>query len=343
MVPVAEKGGSSRASSLGSYPILTWDLQHYRRADDGERQLLIRLLGDALAQVGFFSLSSTGLTAQLLREAYEMSRAFFALPTHIKQRYFYPEVRGQVGYVGWGKERAQGAQSYDLKEFWHVSRQAMEVAHYPECWRVPLVEGHYGELWPRELPRWATVLSEIYQILEACGEVLLEVCALYLGLEKNRFSRLVSGSSPSLLRVLHYPPLPDADGYPAGALRAAPHRDINLITLLCASTAEGLEILDGAGQWRGVEVPEESEVIVGSGDMLQNITHGLFPSTTHRVVNPVDLDLSRYSMPFFIHPRPDSDLTPLPSCTPKEGAHYPSITAGEYLQQRLQEIGLSDD
>ncbi|MCS7292530.1 MAG: 2OG-Fe(II) oxygenase family protein [Gloeomargarita sp. SKYBB_i_bin120] len=140
--------------------------------------------------------------------------------------------------------------------------------------------------------------------------------------------------------MAHYPPLPA--GLPPGILRAAPHTDINLITLLCGATSEGLELQQRDGTWWPVPVLPEA-LVVDSGDMLQWLTNGLLRSTTHRVMNPTGQNVSRYSLPFFVHPRPEVELTPLPACVARTGgdARFGRITAGEYLHQRLQEIGVA--
>ena len=126
------------------------------------------------------------------------------------------------------------------------------------------------------------------------------------------------------------------------AIRAAAHEDINLITLLMTATAAGLQVMDNDGTWIDVEGNHE-QIIVDSGDMIQNLTNGLFKSTTHRVVNPGDPTQRRFSMPMFVHPRNEIDLTPREEFVVQTGgvASYQSINAGEYLHQRLVEIGLA--
>lgn len=181
-------------------------------------------------------------------------------------------------------------------------------------------------------------MTRLYTQLAACATQLLKACALYLGEPKNSIAAMIQDSD-TILRVIHYPPVPP-NAHPA-SLRAAPHEDINLITLLCESTDDGLELLQRDGTWLPIRaVP--GQIIVDSGDMLQQLTNGVLKSTTHRVINPTGDKSRRFSMPFFVHPRKDVDLTPLPSCIAQTGVQqFPAITAGDYLMQRLREIGLA--
>lgn len=203
----------------------------------------------------------------------------------------------------------------------------------------PLAKKYPQNLIPTEVPAFHLLLMQLYAQLEACAAHLLEACSLYLGEPRSLLRQMTEGGD-SILRVVHYPPMP-TEVDPA-SLRAAPHEDINLLTLLCEATADGLELQQRDGSW--LPIPTVSgQIIVDSGDMLQQLTNGLLRSTTHRVTNPGNDRSRRFSMPFFIHPRAEVDLTPLPSCVAKTGgkAQFPAITAGEYLQQRLHEIGLA--
>ncbi|MEM7650341.1 MAG: 2OG-Fe(II) oxygenase family protein, partial [Cyanobacteria bacterium P01_A01_bin.70] len=192
---------------------------------------------------------------------------------------------------------------------------------------------------PAEVPQFQTAMTALFEQLEQCADSLLEACALYLGLPRS-FLRDAVVDGPTLLRVLHYPPVPLT--VPTASIRAAAHEDINLITLLCEATTPGLELLQSNGEWRPIAaIP--GQIIVDTGDMLQNMTNGLFKSTTHRVTNPRSDRDRRFSLPFFVHPRPAVDLSPLPACVSRTGGvpQFPPLTAGEYLLQRLQEIGLA--
>lgn len=294
------------------------------------RGRFVRVVGESLADIGFFAVQHHGVPDTLTNRAYAAARAFFHLPPEVKARYHDARKHGQRGYTGFGTEHAKDSKAPDLKEFWQVGRPDVPDDHP--------VHAVYGpNFWPSEVADFGVALTELYRHLDALGAVLLEAAAAYLDEPAERFRSMVTDSD-TIVRVLYYPPVKDA---PIGAIRSAAHEDINLITLLSGATAEGLELLQRDGTWRAVHTGFDT-IVVDSGDMLQNLTNGLYKSTTHRVVNPGDASSERYSMPCFVHARREVDLTPLPSCVARTGgtASYPSITAGEYLTQRLREIGL---
>ena len=279
----------------------------------------------ALRDVGFFALTGHGLSDALIDEAYDLMKALFQLPLPQKQAYEKPDWHGQRGYVSFGKEHAKDSSTPDLKEFWHVGSDHAR-------------DDVYENIWPKELPQFKPVMTELFQSLEATGLKLLEACALALGESAEEFVGLGTGGN-SILRLIHYPPL--QKDRPKQSLRAAAHEDINLITLLIAASSEGLEIKDRQGDWQPVRTPEGA-IIVDAGDMLQNLTNGYFKSTTHRVVNPKDESKERFSLPFFMHAHSKGRLDPLKSCIEKTGGvKYPKISAGDYLNERLREIGLT--
>ena len=284
----------------------------------GVRDQAIADLGAALQNVGFFILDRSPLSPALVQQAYQVALRFFGLPEPTKAQYQQP---GKGGFTAFAQEQAKGYTVPDLKEFWHVNAYTL---------------GHADAPWPQEVPDFQPIMRRLYAELEACARVLLQACALYLGQPSNWLVDMTTEGN-TVLRLAHYPPLL-ADVLP-GSLRAAPHEDINLITLLCHATAPGLEILSQEGEWVPVQIKLD-QLVVDTGDMLQNLTNGLIRSTTHRVVNPSQIDQSRLSMPFFVHPRPEVDLSPQPQFIHRTGGvcRYPGITAGEYLQQRLQEI-----
>ncbi|HTL90685.1 MAG TPA: 2-oxoglutarate and iron-dependent oxygenase domain-containing protein [Leptolyngbya sp.] len=303
------------------------DLQAFLSDDPIAQNDFVLTIGNALAEIGFFALINHGVDRDLIQRSYQLAEEFFQLPDEVKLRYEDPKLNGQRGLTRFGKEHAKDHPVPDLKEFWHVGKSS-----------------HLANLDPIEVPEFRSTLDQLYRQLEPCAVKLLEACALYLGEARSRFSDTTI-EADTILRVIHYPPIPD-DVDPA-SLRSAPHEDINLITLLCEATDSGLELLQRDGTWRAI--PNlAGQIIVDSGDMLQQLTNGLLKSTTHRVVNPADRDLQRasrtrrFSMPFFVHPRAETDLTPLRSSVERTGGAivYPKITAGEYLQQRLAEIGL---
>ena len=308
-------------------PIL--NLQTFLHGSSTQQQHFVSRLGQALETVGFFALENHGIDAHLIRAAYAAAADFFMLPEAIKQSYERPEIHQQRGFTRFGQEHAKDSNAPDLKEFWHVGREA-----------------DLANPWPQEVPQFELSMSRLYTNLETCAAHLLRACALYLELPENFFDQ-EAAYGKSILRILHYPPL--SKNFPTKSIRAAPHEDINLITLLCESTGPGLELLQADGSWLSIEsLP--GQIIVDTGDMLQALSNGLFKSTTHRVVNldggtdvASSVENRRFSLPFFMHPRPDFELTPLPNCIQRTGGQpkFPSQTAGQYLQQRLQEIGLA--
>jgi isopenicillin N synthase-like dioxygenase len=295
------------------------------------RDHFIRTVGESLTDIGFFALANHGVPESLTQRAYEAARTFFHLPHDVKARYHRPGAKGQRGYTGFGTERAKDSGTPDLKEFWQVGRTGVPDDH----------PGHapYGpNLWPDDtVADFQPAMASLYQALDGLGAVCLEACARYLDEPADTFSAM-GRDSDTIVRVIYYPP---TVGAPPGAVRSAAHEDINLITLLSGATSEGLELLRRDGTWMPIHVSFD-HIVVDSGDMLQNVTNGLFKSTTHRVVNPRDASSERFSMPCFIHPRKEVDLTPMPSAVARTGGstQYPSLTAGAYLDQRLREIGL---
>ena len=305
------------------------DIRDFDSQEPHRVQRFVQTIGDALADIGFFAIKNHGIDANLIREAYKLAEAFFLLPEASKRQYERLELQGQRAYTSFGREQAKAASLPDLKEFWHVGR----VDYDPQNSCDP-----YGDnIWPQELPDFRTTYTELYKQLEKCAMKVLQACALYLQEPIDRIAPMARNGH-SILRIIHYPPVTRD----TPAIRAAAHEDINLITLLCEASDAGLELLDHDGKWRAIHALQ-GHIIVDAADMLQNLTNGVFKSTTHRVVNPPDKHSRRFSMPFFCHPRSECDLTPMESCLARQGGKqlYPAITAGDYLQQRLKEIGLS--
>lgn len=315
--------------SVQTIPVVDLEAWH---AGGARRDAFVHTLGDALADTGFFAVKNHGVSDALATRAYTAAKTFFHLPPAQKIPYHDAAKHGQRGYTGFGKEHAKDSQAPDLKEFWQVGRPDVPDDHP--------VHAVYGpNVWPTQVPDFKESLVELYRKLDAIGGTLLEACAVFLGEPVEKF-RAMTHESDTIVRVLYYPPVaPDA---PPGAVRSAAHEDINLITLLSGATAEGLELLERDGTWRAVHTGFDT-IVVDAGDMLQNVTNGLFKSTTHRVVNPKDSRSERFSMPCFVHARREVSLAPLPSCIARTGgqARFPDVTAGEYLAQRLREIGLS--
>ncbi|MGC1310146.1 MAG: 2-oxoglutarate and iron-dependent oxygenase domain-containing protein [Phormidesmis sp.] len=292
----------------------------------------VEAFGNALSEFGFFALVNHGVEQRIIDAAYGATEAFFALPEEVKVEYEIADLKGQRGFTRFGKEHAKNSAAPDLKEFWHLGREfPAPKLHQPA--------GTKENIWPREVPQFRPVMATLFQQLETCAGHLMEACAQYLQQPSDFFATQVA-EGQTILRVIHYPPI-EKDVTPASQ-RAAPHEDINLITLLCEATTPGLELLKLDGEWLPIQT-KPGQIIVDTGDMLQSLSNGLLKSTTHRVVNPNSSRDRRFSMPFFVHPCPDFDLTPLPNCVARTGGEprFPHQTAAQYLHQRLKEIGLA--
>jgi isopenicillin N synthase-like dioxygenase len=286
-------------------------------------------LGESFERYGFAIIADHGIPADLIARAEEKARAFFALPEAVKRAYFIPGGGGARGYTPFGIETAKGATNYDLKEFWHVGRELPEGHRYSDS-MAPNV-------WPKEVESFRDTFLELFAAFDKAGLRILEAIARHLNLAPDYFEDTVKDGN-SVLRLLHYPPIP-GDG---PNVRAGAHEDINTITLLLGAEEAGLQLLDRDGQWLPVS-PKPGELAVNIGDMLQRLTNNVLRSTTHRVVNPPPerRGKSRYSMPFFLHFRPDFLIETLPGCREGKPNLYPEpITAHDFLQERLREIKL---
>ena len=290
-------------------------------------------LGRSFREYGFAVIRDHGIPAELIARAEALSKAFFALPEQTKKAYHIPGGGGARGYTPFGTERAKDAAVHDLKEFWHVGRELPE-GH-------PLAEYMAANVWPSEIEGFRETFTALYAAFEKAGERVLEAIALHLGLDREWFKPTVEDGN-SVMRLLHYPPL---DGpHAEGAIRAAAHGDINTITLLLGAEEAGLELLTASGEWKAVDTPDGA-LVVNIGDMLDRLTNHRLKSTQHRVVNPKGPAAyrSRYSMPFFLHFRPDFTIETLPGCIDpaNPGDHPEPISSHEFLQQRLREINLA--
>lgn len=290
-------------------------------------------LGRSFTEYGFAVVRDHGIPQSLIDEAEAVSRAFFALPDGIKRAYAIAGGGGARGYTPFGTEKAKDAQVFDLKEFWHVGRD-LAAGH-------SLAEFMAPNVWPTEVEGFRETMSALFAAFEVAGARVLEAIALHLGRPRDFFAASVEDGN-SVMRLLHYPPL--GEDAPEGAIRAAGHEDINTITLLLGAEEAGLELLTRLGEWHAVDVPPGA-LVINVGDMLERQTNGRLRSTTHRVVNPrgVAARRARYSMPFFLHFRPDFLITALPECIDDAATNQPPIpiTAHDFLMQRLREINLA--
>jgi isopenicillin N synthase-like dioxygenase len=289
-------------------------------------------LGDSFAEYGFAVVRDHDIPEDLIHRAEDLAKAFFALPTDAKLHYRVPGGGGARGYTPFGIETAKDADVHDLKEFWHVGRSLPE-GH-------PLAGFMAPNLWPDEVPGFRETFEALYAAFEQAGDRILRAIALHLDLPEDWFAATVEDGN-SVMRLLHYPPLSPAA--PEGAIRAAPHGDINTITLLLGAEEAGLELLTKQGDWLAI-APPPGALVVNIGDMLERLTNHHLRSTTHRVVNPTGeaARRPRYSMPFFLHFRPDFIIEPLAQCIDAEHlSDSPPISAHDFLQQRLREIGLA--
>lgn len=311
-----------------SIPVV--DLSDFLSDDASRKQKFVQQLGSAYETVGFVAVSNHGIPDTLIAELYEYVQQFFSLPLEKKRKYEVPGLAGQRGYTSFGKEHAKGSEAPDLKEFFQYGQEVEDGEvmgeYYPPNVQV------------EELPQFNPTIYKAYRHFEKSGGALLSAIAIHLGLEENYFQPHVHNGN-SILRCIHYPPITHE---PASAIRAEQHEDINLITLLVGASADGLQILTKQGDWVDVtSLPDQ--IVVNVGDMLQRLTNNRLRSTTHRVVNPPRelWHTSRFSMPFFFHPRSEMSLACLESCIDaKHPKVYADTTAGEYLDERLREIGL---
>lgn len=305
------------------------DLAEFLSGDPVRKTAFVQNLGKAYEEVGFVAVKNHGVPDELIADLYKYVQEFFSLPSEQKKKYEIADLAGQRGYTSFGKEHAKGSDAPDLKEFFQygqVPRDNYKEEEYPPNVIV------------NQIGAFNATLENAYRAFEKSGTTLLQAIALYLGLEEHYFDDYVHNGN-SILRSIHYPPITSE---PKSAIRAEQHEDINLITLLVGASADGLQILTKQNEWVGVtSLPEQ--IVVNVGDMLQRFTNNKLRSTTHRVVNPARelWHTSRFSIPFFLHPKSSMSLQCLSSCIDAEHVKaYPDATAGEYLDERLREIGL---
>lgn len=310
--------------------IIELNPEDYLSQDPLIKSKFVQDLGDAFSNIGFACVKNNDVSKEDIDAFYKAIESFFALPVEEKKKYEIPELAGQRGYTSFGREHAKGSDAPDLKEFWQIGQQVQGAKNseeiYPPNVQIPEIE-NFNEL-----------SMKLYRGFERSGSILLKAIASYLGLEADYFEEKIRNGN-SILRAIHYPPITEE---PKNAIRAEAHEDINLITLLVGASAEGLQVLKKDGSWLSINAPE-NYFVINVGDMLQRLTNNRLKSTTHRVVNPPKekWHQPRFSIPFFLHPISEMDLTCLSSCVSDQTPlAYEPITAGDYLHERLREIGL---
>lgn len=315
---------------MAQHTIPIVDLSEYTSGDPIKKQNFVDQIGKAYEEFGFVSVKNHGIPDEIVNEYYRKVEEFFALPTSEKLKYEIKELAGQRGYTSFGREHAKGSTAPDLKEFWQMGQIVED--------NDPIKNQYPDNVKVSEIEKFNELGVSLYKAFEKTGTIMLRAISNFLKIDENYFDKFVHNGN-SILRAIHYPPITSE---PASAIRAEQHEDINLITLLVGASAEGLQLLDKQNEWLAITAPEGC-IIVNVGDMLQRLTNNQLSSTTHRVVNPKreHWHTHRYSIPFFMHPRSEMDLTCLPSCVTSENPlAYSPITAGEYLTERLIEIGL---
>lgn len=306
------------------------DLEQFINGNPTQKVQFVHELGTAFEEVGFVAVRNHGIPQELIHTLYANVKAFFDLPLDVKRRYEIEGLAGQRGYTSFGKEHAKGSDAPDLKEFFQFG-QTIEAGQTPP-------EYYPDNVKVDDLPDFYPRFLEAYRAFERSGGALLSAIALHLGLQEEHFNAHIHMGN-SILRAIHYPPIVRE---PQSAIRAEQHEDINLITLLVGASADGLEILSKDNEWLPIKAGP-NEIVVNVGDMLQRLTNDRLKSTTHRVVNPPRelWGTSRYSIPFFLHPQSNMSLACLSSCVSSSSPKlYEDYTAGQYLDERLREIGL---
>ena len=306
------------------------DLRDFLSEDANRKEEFVQSIGRAFQEIGFCAVKGHLLSDDLVERLYKQIKLFFDLPYEVKAKYEFPQYSGQRGYVSFGKESAKGSKHGDLKEYWHFG-QYIEEAEKEKY-------NYFPNVYVEELSEFNEVGREVYSTLEKTAKHILRALALYLNIEEDYFDQYIKNGN-SILRPIHYPPILED---PKEAVRASAHGDINLITLLMGAHGKGLLVQHSNGDWIDA-VASEDELMINIGDMLSRHTNNLLKSTVHRVVNP-DRELlkkSRYSIPFFMHPVSEMKLNVLESCISDESPKsFDDITAGDFLNERLVELGL---
>jgi isopenicillin N synthase-like dioxygenase len=306
------------------------DLSKFVNGNESEQKQFIKELTDAWKDIGFVTVYNHGVPQNLIDEFFSQIQKFFAFDVETKLKYEDFDNGGQRGYTSFGREHAKGFDTPDLKEFWQIGQEVTDGDD--------IIKEYVDNIYVDVLPKFNETGKALYSAFEEAGAHLLRAVAIYMGLGEDYFKAKIHNGN-SILRAIHYPPIKEE---PKSSLRAEQHEDINLITLLVGASAEGLQAQGVDGEWVPI-MPPEGHLVINVGDMLQRLTNNVLRSTPHRVVNPPkeNWHTDRFSIPFFLHPRSTMDLTCLDFCVTEERPiAFEPITAGEYLQQRLREIGL---
>lgn len=307
------------------------DLHAFNHGDTAQRAAFVKELGDSLVEFGFVAVENHGVDATVLADAYASVKTLFDLPGATKMAYEVLEGGRQRGYTAFGKEHAKYHDVPDMKEFWHIGPELADT--HPMRARIPT------NVWPREVPSFKAATLALFESLHAVGATLIRAVARYVGVDEAEFMRMIDGGN-TILRLIRYP-APGEIEMPEGAVWAAAHEDINLMTLLPEATDPGLQLLRRDGTWLDIN-PVKGQLIADSGDMMQRLTNGVIPSTTHRVLAPRRATTPRYSIPFFVHPQPDYVLSPLRQfVTAENPRRWPDVTAEGYLMERIHQLGLA--
>ncbi|MEN8764264.1 MAG: isopenicillin N synthase family dioxygenase [Wenyingzhuangia sp.] len=310
------------------------DLNQFLSNNPTDKSSFVTQIGDAFSNIGFVALSGHFLSEELVEELYTEIKKFFNLPQKTKEKYNVEGLGGQRGYTSFGQESAKGKKEGDLKEFWHFGQYINPDELLTDELKKVLIQNIIVE----ELPRFNKVGKEVYQQLEKTAKYILRALAIYLEIDEFYFDEFIHNGN-SILRPIHYPPI---ETEPKGAVRAAAHGDINLITLLMGSQGKGLQVKNREGNWIDA-IAQPNELMINVGDMLSRLTNNKLKSTVHQVVNPPQelWGTSRYSIPFFMHPIPNMELNCLKNCISEENPkQFKNITAGAFLFERLKELGL---
>lgn len=275
-------------------------------------------LKEAFKTYGFVAVVNAEIDDQALDAAYTSVKKFFQLPLEVKQRIKSSTNCGERGYVHSESAKGQAAHSLDYKEFLHVGREESHL-DYPR------------NIWPIDFALQEP-LMRLYAVLEKLIDPIAQAVAQAIGVEPEQIQKLLRDGD-HLLRLVHYPANP-----PDGEAWAAEHTDIDFFTLLPKASREGLQVKVGE-EWIDVEVPPGS-LILNAGDMLQNLTNGLFRSAVHRVVAKAK-NVERFSIVMFAHAHPDDRMDPLPHCIEETGGvrRYPNASRQQLLEQRIVEMG----